>query len=223
MLESLWESSVPRSHLLIKWRRILLEVWVRKSSQVISAVLEPGLSRQTEALMHLSLIEAVLQSSSWMKPMQQWVSSVYVPIVVSVADREASLPWVSCMDSINLKISLVTRVLIRSWTEQGRVKVVKYPLGAIRDNLRVDNELIGLSWDTGSLFEVIVCVLSKNLVVCLKLMCRRKRVGSALRLVLQGHVSIWDSNRVCFTFWLFSLLKCFKTFHWRVAATFLLF
>jgi hypothetical protein len=46
--------------------------------------------------------------------MQQWVSSVYVPIVVSVADREASLPWVSCMDSINLKISLVTRVLIRS-------------------------------------------------------------------------------------------------------------
>lgn len=70
----------------------------------MSAVLEPGLS-QTEALVHLSLIEAILQSSSWMKPMQQWVSSVYVPIVVSVADREASLPWVSCMDSINLKIS----------------------------------------------------------------------------------------------------------------------
>lgn len=68
-----------------------------------------------------------------------------MPVLVSVAYWEPSLHWVCGMGSINLKISLVTRVFVGSWTEQGRVKVVKYPYGSIWDNLRVDDKLIGLS------------------------------------------------------------------------------
>ena len=222
MLKSLRESSLPYSHLLSKRRRILLEVWIRKSSQVLRPILEPLLG-QTEALMHLSLIKAILQSSSRVKPLQKWVSSVHLTVVLTVADGKASLHWVCCLGSIYLKTGLFKPVFVGNWTKQRRVEVVKYPWGAIWDNLRVDDKLIGLSRGTGSLFEVIVCVLAKTLVVCQKLVCRWKRVRGALRLVLQGHVPVWDSDRVCFTFWLISLLNCLKTFHRGVAATFLLF
>ena len=89
----------------------MLEVWIRKSSQVLRPILEPLLG-QTEALVHLSLIEAILQSSSRVKPLQKWVSSVNLTVVLTVADGKASLHWVCCLGSIYLKTGLFKPVFV---------------------------------------------------------------------------------------------------------------